>query len=333
MAGALPAELASAVAAMLEGVSRSDLAARAQRISRDYRGRQGSASAIVSRDDVLAYLVTRMPATYAATAAVFAALRDAAPAFAPRSLLDFGAGPGTASFAATAAWPEIDAVTMIDANRAFLSTAERLAAAASHPALVDAHRVHGDATGSSASLPPADLTVAAYALGEIAERERAAFVASLWASSTGAVVLVEPGTPDGFERIRVARAQLIARGARVAAPCPHDAPCPIVAPDWCHFAERVQRSREHRLAKGGEAPFEDEKYAYVAAVRDGGVLAPYAARVLAPPRVSKAGIGLKLCTDSGVIVEATAAKRDREAHAVARRAWWGDAVRSPLVSR
>jgi ribosomal protein RSM22 (predicted rRNA methylase) len=55
--------------------------------------------------------------------------------------------------------------------------------------------------------------------------------------------------------------------------------------------------------------------------------------VLAPPRVSKAGIGLKLCTDSGVIVEATAAKRDREAHAVARRAWWGDAVRSPFVPR
>jgi ribosomal protein RSM22 (predicted rRNA methylase) len=221
------------------------------------------------------------------------------------------------------------AVTMIDANRALLAAAAHLAASSSHRGLADARRVQGDATGSSAALPPSDLIVAAYALGEIAERERAAFVTRLWASATGAVVLVEPGTPDGFERIRVARAQLIAAGAHFAAPCPHAAPCPIVAPDWCHFAERVQRSREHRLAKGGEAPFEDEKYAYVVAVRDGVAVAPYAARVLAPPRVSKAGIGLKLCTDAGFIVDATAAKRNREAYAVARRAWWGDALTEP----
>jgi ribosomal protein RSM22 (predicted rRNA methylase) len=42
--------------------------------------------------------------------------------------------------------------------------------------------------------------------------------------------------------------------------------------------------------------------------------------------VTKAGIGLKLCNDDGTISETFAARRDAEAYAVARRAWWGDAL-------
>jgi ribosomal protein RSM22 (predicted rRNA methylase) len=326
VAGALPADLASAIAAMLEGVSRTDLAERAQRISREYRDRRSSASAITGRVDVLAYLVTRMPATYAAVAAALSALREAAPTLAPRSVTDVGAGPGTASFAAAAQWPDLEKATLIDGNRAFLAVSEQLAAASAHPAIANATRLHADATRANTALPSADLAIAAYALAEIGERERPAFVASLWGASKQALVIVEPGTPDGFERIRSARHALIAVGAKIAAPCPHTMPCPIVAPDWCHFAERVQRSRDHRIAKGGDAPFEDEKYAYVAAVRDSVAVQRYAARVLAPPRVTKAGIGLKLCNDDGAINETFAARRDAEAYAVARRAWWGDAL-------
>ena len=55
---------------MLEGVSRKDLARRAAAISEHYREGGGSAAVIGNHLDVLAYLTTRLPATYAAVAAV-----------------------------------------------------------------------------------------------------------------------------------------------------------------------------------------------------------------------------------------------------------------------
>lgn len=320
----LPAGIKAAVAAMLEGVSRTELAARTAKLSERYRAGAGSSSAIVDNLDVLAYLVARMPATYAAVAAALGAAQTATPGFMPRSLLDIGAGPGTASLAATTVWPEIEAATLIDADRRLLAAASELGEASGHPALASAGRILGNAFRLGRDVPTADLVVAAYVLAELPDATAA--VATLWPATAGLLVLIEPGTPDGFARIRDARAALIAAGAAIAAACPHAAPCPIVAPDWCHFAARLSRSRDHRLAKSADAPFEDEKFAYVAAVRPAVQIAPTAARILAPPHTAKSGIRLKLCRSDGTIADETAPRRDRAAYAVARRARWGDAL-------
>jgi ribosomal protein RSM22 (predicted rRNA methylase) len=93
--------------------------------------------------------------------------------------------------------------------------------------------------------------------------------------------------------------------------------------DWCHFSQRLPRSRDHRLAKGAEAPFEDEKYAYLAAARPGLAAAPSAPRVLAHPKAGKPGIEFKLCSSLGVEARVVA-RRDKSAHARARRLGWGD---------
>ena len=37
--------------------------------------------------------------------------------------------------------------------------------------------------------------------------------------------------------------------------------------DWCHFSQRLARSRDHMLLKDASVPFEDERYSYVVATR------------------------------------------------------------------
>ena len=95
----LPFELKAALDARLQGLSRNEAAPRAALISKTYRDGGGS-GAIKSEPDALAYALARMPATYAAITASLNALSEIRPDFAPQNLLDVGAGPGTAAWAA-----------------------------------------------------------------------------------------------------------------------------------------------------------------------------------------------------------------------------------------
>src|SRR5207244_2975539 len=79
-------------------------------------------------DDALAYALARLPATYAACVRVFEEAVARAPGFAPRRLLDGGAGPAAASWAALEAWPGLDQLSWLDSSPTFLQIAARLAA-------------------------------------------------------------------------------------------------------------------------------------------------------------------------------------------------------------
>jgi ribosomal protein RSM22 (predicted rRNA methylase) len=315
----LPSLLRAAIARELEGVSRKDLAARADATSRTYRAGGGSAATIRSDQDALAYALTRLPATYAACERVLAEAGRIAPEFRPRTLLDAGAGPGGGSWAAVETWPGLEAVTWLDASAHFLGIAAKLASGG--PGVL-ANAAAKKADLAAGAFPHADLVLCSYALAEIAEPSQARVVDALWAACDGVLALVEPGTPAGFARLRKARDQLIGAGAHLLAPCPHAAACPMVEPDWCHFSVRLPRSRDHRLAKGAEVPFEDERFAYLLVARQA-VEARPGSRILAPPRTAKPGIDFKLCTPTG-LERGTVAKRDKTAFAAARRADWGD---------
>ena len=74
----LPPPLFDALTALLEGVPRKDLATAARALSEGYRAGRPS-HAIATRTAALAYAVSRMPATHAACAAVFARLAQVMP--------------------------------------------------------------------------------------------------------------------------------------------------------------------------------------------------------------------------------------------------------------
>ncbi|HWL05329.1 MAG TPA: small ribosomal subunit Rsm22 family protein [Xanthobacteraceae bacterium] len=328
----LPPALRAGVDALLDGVPLAALADAAATLSRRYRaeirdGRLHLADDLAAR----AYLATRLPATYAALHASLDAVAAARPDFAPRSLLDVGAGPGSALWAARAVWPRMDDALLVEASGSIRAAGERLSADLPGVTSNVTWRAGDIAAGLPDCGPPRDLVTLGYVLDELAPEVRDRLIVRLWDLTAGLLVIVEPGTPAGWRRILAARDILIAAGGHVVAPCPHQVPCPVAPPDWCHFSRRVARSRLHRQAKGGEVPWEDEKFSYLAVARESAARRPGAAtspaaRVLAPPRAGSGRVMLKLCRPDGTLTEMLFTRRDGAAFKLARRADWGDAV-------
>jgi ribosomal protein RSM22 (predicted rRNA methylase) len=316
----LSAELKAALEAKLEGRSRSEIAPRAALISQTYRAGGGS-NAIHSEIDALAYALARMPATYAAAAACLSALGEIRPDFSPTSLLDIGAGPGTATWVAAEMFSSLIDFASLDANIALRTLALELSRRSTR--LSNLTYESGDVSAKLAELDPADLVVASYMIGETKEAERSALAELMWEKTRDTLLIVEPGTPAGYGRIIALRQRLIALGAHVAAPCPHDGKCPLQTPDWCHFTQRLPRSRAHRQIKGAELPFEDEKFSYVALTR--GRVARRATRVLAQPVMTKVEVTANLCNPDGLLI-AKVPRRAKAAYARAKRWRWGDAI-------
>jgi ribosomal protein RSM22 (predicted rRNA methylase) len=301
----LPDHVQHAINERAEALGFSALKRAATAMSDAYR--EGRLAKLDPETRLTAYLVTRMPATYAAAYMVLRELRERiGPA---GSILDAGAGTGAASLAAREFWPEAS-LTMIERDAAL--------AAAARTWLPDSELLTGDLRGK---LPRRELVVAAYSLGEAG----AAHARHLWDAAERALVVIEPGTPRGFAIVRQVRETLLEAGAHMVAPCPAAMPCPIADPDWCHFAARVERSSLHRRAKGGELGHEDEKYSYVALAREPAPLAR--ARILRHPQHHPGLTVLETCTPEGLRTERIT-KRNRDAFRAARRAGWGQPIDS-----
>ena len=159
-----------------------------------------------------------MPATYAAVRACFEAVADVRPDFAPQTALDIGAGPGTALWAASGCWPRLADAELVEASPVFRAYGERLAAKAELPRIT--WRV-ADVAAETIDCGPRDLVSLAYVLNELVPAARQSVLRKLWALTADTLVVVEPGTPAGWQRILAARSQLIEAGAHVIAPCPH----------------------------------------------------------------------------------------------------------------
>jgi ribosomal protein RSM22 (predicted rRNA methylase) len=310
----IPPELPPPLQAMLDelvrGADRARLEAAATGLTAAYR-EGGAARPARSADDVLAYAAQRAPATYAATAAVLGRLREQRPRWRPRSLLDVGSGPGIAAWAATTIWPGLERVVFVEAEPEMVALGRRLAPPG-------AEWVHGELD----ALPGAfDLVLAGYVLNELPPEQLERAAATLWRATADTLVAVEPGTPSGHGRVLALRAAVVAAGGFTLAPCPHDDPCPLEPPDWCHFSARLQRGEAHRAVKAVSRGFEDEKYSYVALGRE---RAPRAeARIIRQPQIRPGHVLLQLSTRAGND-RVTVTKRDRERYRRARKSAWGD---------
>ncbi|MEU7579107.1 small ribosomal subunit Rsm22 family protein [Streptomyces sp. NPDC041068] len=323
---ASPAEtLRSALAGLLDGLPPKQATQAVDRLIANYRGRTPTDAPILrDRADVAAYAAYRMPATFEAVRSALAALVDAAPeGWSPRSHVDVGGGTGAATWAVAATWAGERPVTVLDWAEPALDLGRELAGAV--PQLKSA-RWQRSRIGASLAIESTDLVTVSYVLGELTEEDRGSVVDAAARAAERAVVVIEPGTPDGYARVMAARDRLIAAGFTIAAPCPHSAACPIVpGTDWCHFSARVSRSSLHRQVKGGSLAYEDEKFSYVAAVRFDTAPDTPPHRVVRRPQIRKGQVLLDLCGAEEELSRQTVTKRHGPLYRAARDADWGDA--------
>jgi ribosomal protein RSM22 (predicted rRNA methylase) len=335
-------ELREALDTATAGVDRVALTAAVERLISRYRtGGAAHEPILATPADVTAYAAYRMPATFGAARLALGQLALSRPDLRPRSLLDLGGGTGAAAWAACDVFPELAQVTVVDQVADALDLGRSLASGALHEGLRSAQ--WRTARLDAKPVPGADLVTLSYVLSELSPRQRAEVVSAA-AGCGDAMVVLEPGTPDGYRRILAARTQLIAGGSVVVAPCPHDEACPLAADDWCHFAARINRSALHRRVKGGELGHEDEKFSYVAvlpahpgrpaewspgpprrrtSVAGSDPAAP--ARVLRHPVKRKGLVQLELCRPDGTASREIVSKRQGPAYRAARDIAWGDA--------
>jgi ribosomal protein RSM22 (predicted rRNA methylase) len=332
----LPQELSESVQSEVEKIERRQLAHAIAQLSARYKAGEFSSPAITNAAQHAAYLAVRFPATYAANLRVFSEIQLRVPQAQITGILDLGAGPGTALFAAAQMFPQLERATLMEADDYWLRLGRDLAQASPVHAVRSAQWLRHDLR-SGFSCDPHDLVVLSYALGELRLDAVEAVVRKAWSCTRQFLAIIEPGTPRGFATINTARSLLIAAGAQLLAPCPHRHVCPIAAAggssaperakaghsaDWCHFSQRVERSSQHRQLKGGTLGYEDEKFSYVVASCQGPQ--PHGARIVRHPGKHSGHVQLALCTPEGRLENRTVTRSSGPAYKRARKAEWGD---------
>jgi ribosomal protein RSM22 (predicted rRNA methylase) len=309
----LPKELAGKVAAKLDATNISRLRTASTELTNRYHA-HSQLNPAQSSDQHLAYIAARMPATYVVCRSV---LNQLSPhQLAIKSLLDLGSGPGTASLATLASFPQMEELTLVDKDTQFQSLALDFL-----PSYGPAIQYELEDITRFMPQKSYDLVVCSYALNELMQDKIEKVITTAWNATQQVLILIEPGTPFGFSIIKQARQLLIKAGAYIVAPCTHHQACPLQGNDWCHFSAHVGRSFVHRLTKNADLSYEHEKYSYIIFARQAFNRPTY--RLIKRPIHRSGHVIFDLCGESGVH-RSTVSKKQKDHYTQARKLSWGD---------
>lgn len=289
-----------------------------QRISARYRSGEGGY--LQTEEERMAYLFTRLPGTFSACMRVFNEIRNRFE-LKPSSFLDVGAGPGTGTWAALEVFPELLEATLLEKDSRFMNLGKTLAKKTEAPLMEKADFQICDLE-KPLEVKSHDLTLLSYSVGELPEKSLEPLLATLWQKTNTALVVIEPGTPRGYQKILLIRKMLLDMGGFLWGPCPHQLSCPLSKEDWCHFSVRVPRSSLHRRLKSGDLGYEDEKFSYVVFGKTPSV--PIQGRILRHPLKHSGHIELAVCRENGHMQKETYSKRDADLYKFMKKQDWGD---------
>lgn len=159
--------------------------------------------------ETFAYIASQLPFMLAPLQNVFGEISRRIPDFQPKTMLDFGTGPGTAIIAAQKHWSNsIKDIMAVDVSQSMLEMGAEL------------FKEHEEISGSikwrqymamnPKTRPKYNLVVASMVLSELTDDPlRMQSIDHLWQQTDDILVLIDRGNPEGFRILRNARDRLI----------------------------------------------------------------------------------------------------------------------------
>ncbi|CAK4645372.1 hypothetical protein LEN26_005058 [Aphanomyces euteiches] len=299
--------------------------------------------------ETLAYLAFEMDGVYSSLHHVF---RQMDKSFKPKSMLDFGAGPGTASWVAKEFYDKsLNEYRLVEPSQSMVDAAqvtmEGFRGLSFRKSLSEMKR-------EIAKGKQYDLIVVSFVLSEITnDFERIAIVSTLWSllADKGRLVFVDRGNSWGSLQVRSARQFILdslttnaddlaasddvsprIQGGRILGPCPHHRECPMKEGEWCHFAQRSPKVVQPRLPTTQRwAGYGSMKFSYLVLEKskefdsEESEAPSTLARLTRGPILSTRHVTLDLCLPKGELERriVTKGRAVREVYRAARKAHWG----------
>ena len=316
----LPQLLMSSFEKEISNISIQKLQKAYSVISNNYRlNRKDMDQNFTLEEQRLSYIVARMPSTYETVCKVLTEI-NSENSEQIESILDIGAGPGTASWACCETFDTIKNITLVEYNADMALLGKKIAQ--NHPILKNANWIMQDILNSKIEFTKADLVIASYSFNEIEDKYKEHILKFLLDKTNKYLVIVDPGTPESFKSIHFARKWFLENNTKIVAPCSHSQKCPAFEQqDWCHFYTRVQRTQLHKILKEGEKGYEDEKFSYIIVSKV--ATNSYESRIIRHPDIHSGHLKLNLCTSEG-FETSTYSKKNGAKYKKARKSDWGD---------
>ena len=316
----IPDLLESAIEEEIQGIKITKLKEIAQKLSNRYMNEKREGQTLLSKEkEALAYSIMRMPATFGAVTVALRNTLNIAKNCNIETILDIGAGTGAATWAINELL-NLKKITCIEREDAMRKVGQALMRHNTEMEKVE--WINEDITNSQL-IKGADLIVTSYMINELNPEERKKVIQKLLNLESKIILIIEPGTPEGFKNIKEVQKIAIENGAYIIAPCTHQEECKLPENDWCHTTVRVERNKIHKILKSGEAPYEDEKFSYIAISKENFGTAE--SRILRHPIIETGKITLKLCTH-GNIEQKIITKKEKEKFKLAKKRKCGDTI-------
>ena len=308
----LPEELRNNIEEEASKFSIKDLKEISEQVSLNYRDKSRAGKRIVTNEkEAIVYGLTRMPATYAS---IYQAIKYSIvdKNIDINNVLDVGSGTGAGEWVISELL-HLNNIVCIEREVEMKNLAIRLMQTDND--LKSIKFISEDITNNNVIEDKYDLVLSSYCLNEIIEKQ--IVIDKLWNCTNKVLLLIEPGTPEGYKTLISVRDYLIFKGGNVIAPCMNNDKCKIDKDDWCSFSVRVERSKLHKMLKQGESPFEDEKFFYMAIGKEQIInnnkeekSNENEFRILRHPNIGNSRITFKVC--NGEISEITLTKKHSE---------------------